>query len=138
MKREGIILILSLLLFSCSPQSRLNRLIKNHPELSIKDTVKVIDTLIIPELKFDTVFRVTNNIDTFYVDKENIKFQIIKNDSIIKVKFFIPADTIIKTLTVPVEKIKVVKEDHFLEWLKWIALSLGIVALIIFLLRKLT
>ena len=47
--------IIFLLVLACSPQKRLDRLIKNHPELLAKDTVKITDTLQVPAIEIDTI-----------------------------------------------------------------------------------
>jgi len=59
MKLLPIILIL---LVSCSPQRRINRIVKKHPELLVNDTIKVIDTLVIDAIKFDTIIKVNQNV----------------------------------------------------------------------------
>tara|TARA_Y100000310_G_scaffold299835_1_gene335017 strand:+ start:1038 stop:1487 length:450 start_codon:yes stop_codon:yes gene_type:complete len=41
------IILLSLLIIGCSPQKRLNRLIKKHPELTELDTIIVRDTVVV-------------------------------------------------------------------------------------------
>jgi len=46
--------IIAIGLLSCSPQKRLNRLVKKHPHLIQNDTVIVHDTLIIPTIQIDT------------------------------------------------------------------------------------
>lgn len=50
-----IALIFSLFLASCSPQARLNHLIKNHPELAKRDTITRIDTITILPGAADTL-----------------------------------------------------------------------------------
>ena len=136
----GVFILSIIVLFNgCTPQQRLQKLLEHHPELKTPDTIfKTIITppIIIKGFNFDTT--VTTKVhDSIFVPYGVI----VRNDSIIRVYFHTPADTIpadtIK-LQIPVEKIKVIKEDHFLEWLKWIFASLSVIAVIIFLLRKLT
>ena len=40
---------------SCSPQQRLQRLIKKNPELLQLDTIRIIDTVIIESYNYDTL-----------------------------------------------------------------------------------
>lgn len=135
MKR--LLIVLSLFLcFACTPQQRLNRLLKKHPELVIQQTIVKIDTIVFPSYNFDTILKITTKTDTFYIDKDRLKIQIIKKDSNIFINSFLPADTIFKTDTIHKTEIKLIKEDHFLQWLKWIFSSLSVIAVIIFLLRK--
>ena len=48
------IILACLILFACTPQKRLNRLITRHPELLEMDTIVVIDTVIIENYNYDT------------------------------------------------------------------------------------
>jgi len=72
MKIYFILLTLSFLLFSCSPQKRLHRLVKKHPELTRVDTIKIQDTIIVPGIKTDTVFSSSLLNDTVTITKENL------------------------------------------------------------------
>jgi len=73
-----IFVILIALLFSCSPQKRLNRLIKKHPELVKIDTIVVRDTIrdtinVTTELvKIDTIFSLNKIHDTITITKDNL------------------------------------------------------------------
>ena len=127
-----------MLFSSCTPQQRLNRLLKNHPELRTKDTIIVLDTIIINESKFDTVFRVTNKLDTFYITNERIKLQIIKNDSIIKVNYLLPTDTIIKQVPVITNRIKevIIKETY--NKFYWFGAGIITMLLLLFGIKKMT
>src|SRR5438094_1935470 len=59
----------ALILFSCSPQKRLQRLLHRHPELSKTDTVWRKDSFRIPGVKADTAFRFQTGNDTIVLDK---------------------------------------------------------------------
>jgi hypothetical protein len=48
------IVLACLILFACTPQKRLNRLITKHPELLEMDTIVVIDTVIVENYNYDT------------------------------------------------------------------------------------
>ena len=56
MKKIKIILISLIIFYSCSPQQRLNRILKNNPTLIgvSTDTVQVKDTILLESLVFDT------------------------------------------------------------------------------------
>lgn len=59
MKKLITIAILSMLLFSCSPQKRLQSLLKHHPELKADSTlynVTLKDTFVIKQSEKDTTF----------------------------------------------------------------------------------
>lgn len=49
-----VALILSTLITNCTPQKRLDRLIKNHPELAKTDTVHIVKTFTLAPVKIDT------------------------------------------------------------------------------------
>jgi len=101
---KKILLIVSVLfLAACSPQKQLARLLKKHPELLQKDTIYYKDTFFVPEIKLDTFFKI--NFDTIFFEKENLKIQLIKNDSIIYLKATKQTDTIFIEKKIPIEKI---------------------------------
>lgn len=50
------LLILLILISACSPQRRLSRLCKQHPDLCRVDSVVVRDTFSVPSVQVDTLF----------------------------------------------------------------------------------
>lgn len=128
----GLILLYILIaVTSCSPQRRLNRLVKNHPELMVKDTINIIDTTIRPGSKLESLFDFTG--DTVYI-----------RDSVFTIKYFYDtqthkhyiagetkADTIIKNIPVYMDKI-VVKEPELSFWTKYKDLLPYLLILVIF------
>ncbi|MDF2449396.1 MAG: hypothetical protein K0R26_1900 [Bacteroidota bacterium] len=50
------------LLTACNPQKRLNRLIKNHPELAKTDTIYSSKIVSAPGYTLDTSFKASNNV----------------------------------------------------------------------------
>lgn len=82
-------LFLFLFIQSCSPQMRLNRLLTKHPELAkvqtIEKEITIIedDTVRIPEYKYDTTVTIS---DTISIDNQRFTIQIIKHDTIYKIK----------------------------------------------------
>ncbi len=75
-------LILSLIIISCSPQIRFDRLIKKNPWLLTKDTLFIKDTIRdtirinIPEVRVDTVVEYIDLFDTIYIEKEQLKVKV--------------------------------------------------------------
>lgn len=75
-------LILSLIIISCSPQRRFDRLIKKNPWLLTKDTLFIKDTIRdtirinIPEVRVDTVVEYIDLFDTIYLEKEQLKVKV--------------------------------------------------------------
>lgn len=86
LKMKNIIKIIFILIIlsSCSPRARFNRLIKNHPELTTQDTVKIPELLIQKEIKLQTdtirfdslLYEYVHTIDTVY--KLKIKKELYK------------------------------------------------------------
>lgn len=76
------LLILSLIIISCSPQRRFDRLIKKNPWLLTKDTLFIKDTIRdtirinIPEVRVDTVVEYVDLFDTIYIEKEQLKVKV--------------------------------------------------------------
>ena len=77
-----IIFILLIILSSCSPQKRLNRILTKHPELLTNDTIEMVDTIHIPKYEHDTISIWKN--DTINIETEKYKLKLIKgkNDTI--------------------------------------------------------
>ena len=67
-------LLIILLLASCSPVKRFNRLIEKHPELLVQDTLLIYDTitLYVPEVRTDTVVTLKELIDTVTITKDRV------------------------------------------------------------------
>ena len=68
------LLIILLLLVSCSPTKRFTRLITKYPYLITTDTVVVRDTitLYVPEVKVDTVVTIKELTDTITLTKDRV------------------------------------------------------------------
>jgi len=66
------IVLISLLFICCSPQERLNRLITKHPELSQKDTIVVIDTVIVENYNYDTTTIIRLHDTTTVINNERV------------------------------------------------------------------
>ena len=116
---KGLLLIL-IFLVSCNPQNRLNRKVKRAENyaykhgLVIKDTVKVIDTVIVESYIHDTTA-------TFY---RHDSITVVNNEKVFLRYFYdtlrqeiyheveCKGDTIIREVLVPVDKIKVIEKDN--------------------------
>ncbi len=81
-----IAIILILLSFGCTPEGKLRRLLKKHPQLVKVDTVRVIDTTIVKGVRKDSIIsiqRLISSFDTTIIQKERLIVKMIyKNDSI--------------------------------------------------------
>ena len=116
---KGLLLIL-IFLTSCNPQNRLNRKVKRAENyaykhgLVIKDTIKVIDTVIVDNYIHDTTA-------TFY---RHDSITVVNNEKVFLRYFYdtlrqeiyheieCKGDTIIREVLVPVDKWKVIEKDN--------------------------
>ena len=83
---------------SCSCNKQLQRLQIKCPECFADTTIK--DTFLISEYQTDTTFILSQNTDTFNIVNDRVQVQILKSTDTLKVHVKIPADTLIKTITV--------------------------------------
>jgi len=108
MVEKGIIQIFFLILISCTPQKRLNRIVRNNPHLLNKDTIRVIDTIVLQNYSVDTIHEIEfhdtviiQNNDRvearYYYDtlKKEIHHYIECKDSTIIVDRFVPVEKVI-------------------------------------------
>lgn len=72
------LLCILLLMYSCSPQTRFDRLIKKHPYLIQTDTIIVHDTVVVesPGVNADTVVEYRELHDTVFLEKEQLRVKV--------------------------------------------------------------
>lgn len=126
--------ILLLLLVSCTPQKRLNRLITKHPNLIQLDTLIVRDTIVIESFNYDTITTFKYSDTTIIVNTEKVLakyyFDTLRKEIWHQIEC--KEDTIFYEKLVPVEKV-VYKELSFWEkysLLIYIALALFVLLII--------
>lgn len=107
-------LVLILFLASCTPQKRLDRLIRRHPELVRVDSVKIVDTVITRDVSIDTM-RVMNTHDTFIVNRDRLTVQVIRHQDSIYVFGKCAADTIVIERSVPVKVVQANSDEGALK-----------------------
>ena len=130
--KNTILIIITILIFaSCSPQKRLHRLVTKHPELSRIDTIKIQDTILVPGVKTDTVFRSSLLHDTVTISKEKLKIRLIEINDTIYLDAVVEPDTVIITKEILVDRIVHVEPEKW--WLKywWVWVLLGLIILLI-------
>jgi hypothetical protein len=126
-------LLLILLLSSCSPQYRLNRLLARHPELKIPDTLFIRDSVIVPQVQADTMFDLKTIRDTVIIQKDRLQVKLSRIHDTLFLTGKCKGDTVYINRKIPVEKIKIVKPDkldNFISKLPWIVI--GLICLILF------
>ena len=129
---------ISLLIVSCSPQKRLNRLVKKHPELITIDTIRIVDTIIVENYLFDTttVLHFNDSVTVINNEKVILKYfyDTLRQEIYHEVECI--GDTIIKETFIPIEKI-VFKELSWWEKYRTIIIILGVLILAYIVLKKL-
>lgn len=128
----------TLLLTSCAPQKRLNRLLKRHPELIKTDTVWRKDTVVVWGTKTDTIIKIWQK-DTVIIRKDQLTMKyFMRNDSTIYLEGECDTVTIIRDVPTVVNSVTgVIEKASFLErWAPWIILLLLFAYLIISKLKK--
>lgn len=100
---KAILFISLIIIVSCSPQRRLNKLIDKHPSLMESDTVFIKDTIITKEVKSDTAFFYL--IDSIIVTNEKLEIKYVKKNDTIYLSGKCKSDTIYYTNEVLVEKV---------------------------------
>ena len=133
---KALIIILSILTISCSPQKRINRIVKKHPELLVKDTIKVIDTIFIQSIHYDTTTKFIEHktVEVINNDKVRLKYYF---DTITKeINHYVECkgDTIIREIQVPYEKINVTTRKGFV-WFDWLLVGV-LISLLTFIFLK--
>lgn len=106
--------ILLLILTSCSPIKRLNRLQKNHPYLftNIVDTVKVPVNILVPKIEHDTVFKHVNSTDTVTLIKDRLTIRYFNNGDTVYLSGKCDTLTIRDTVTVAQNKYVVPEQGN--------------------------
>jgi len=114
------LLIIVIFLTSCNPQNRLNRKVKRAENyaykhgLVIKDTIKVVDTVIVENYIHDTTATIIKHDSTIVVNNEKVFlryfYDTLRQEIYHEVEC--KGDTIIREVLVPVDKIKVIEKDN--------------------------
>ena len=125
-------------LISCSPQKRLNRLVRKYPQLTQLDTIRIIDTIIIDNYNYDTVETVNYHDTTIIVNNERIEaryfYDTLRQEIFHEITC--KSDTIIQDRFIPVEKV-IIQEQKTWQKYKPMAMFSIIIILILVILKKL-
>ena len=117
-------------LISCSPQKRLNRLVRKYPQLTQLDTIRIIDTIVIDNFNYDTIETVNYHDTTIIVNNERIEaryfYDTLRQE--IYHEITCKSDTIIQDRFIPVEKV-IVQEQK--TWQKYKPLAIFSIVILI-------
>lgn len=125
-------------LISCSPQKRLNRLVRKYPQLTQLDTIRIIDTIVINNYNYDTVETVNYHDTTIIVNNERIEaryfYDTLRQEIFHEITC--KSDTIIQDRFIPVEKV-IIQEQKTWQKYKPMAIFSIVIILILVILKKL-
>lgn len=108
--------VFMLLLAACTPQQRLTRLMKHHPELALTDTLWRSDTVLIRENSKDSVFSAIQK-DTVILQQGRLTMRYYTTRDSVYLQGKCAADTIIRQI--PVVQQKLLLKDGS-GWWKWL------------------
>jgi len=128
--------LLLYLLFSCTPQRRLNRLLTNHPELLEKDTIVVRDTVVVENYNYDTTTIIRLHDTTTVINNERVvlKYYYDTLREVIHHDVECLGDTVYIETLVPIEK-AVYKELSWWEKYKEF-IYIGLVLILVLIVLK--
>lgn len=137
MKCHYIFLLLTLMLSGCSAEWHLTRAIKKDPTILTQKEVIVRDTIVTkPVVVKDTV--TLSKTDTIEIVKDRFRVKIMRSYDTLIIDGGCDADTIYRTISVPVPQI-VVKETKLQKIQRhtfWGLVSLLFIAIAIIIIRK--
>jgi hypothetical protein len=130
--------LLLYLLFSCTPQRRLNRLLTNHPELLEKDTVVVRDTVVVENYNYDTTTIIRLHDTTTVINNERVilKYYYDTLREVIHHDVECLGDTVYIETLVPIEKAVYKELSWWQKYKEFIYIGLFLI-LILIILKKL-
>jgi len=130
--------LLLYLLFSCTPQRRLNRLLTNHPELLEKDTIVVRDTVVVENYNYDTTTIIRLHDTTTVINNERVvlKYYYDTLREVIHHDVECLGDTVYIETLVPIEKAVYKELSWWQKYKEFIYIGLFLI-LILIILKKL-
>lgn len=133
-KRHIVQVFAVILLVACSPQKRMNRLINKFPNLVQLDTIKIVDTVIVPTIEHDTttIFKVSTHDTVINSQKVFLKYFYDTLTREIHHEYICFGDTIIQEKIVPIEKVIYKELDWWEKYqsLIYIGLALFVLSII--------
>jgi hypothetical protein len=129
MSARILIALCVLLLLGCSPERKLNRLLKKHPELNRVDTIRDTVWATVEYVRVDTAF------------KYKVGDTIVLHHDRFTVRTIVRRDTLVQTVELPPDSFPVYTETivervgptEYVDRIPWWVYALGIVAVLIIL-----
>ena len=120
-----VLLIIMVLLCSCSANWHIARAIKKDPSILKKDTITIHDTTIIPTVSHDTTI-ISKPIDTITIEKERLRIKITRHYDTLRIEGECIGDTIFKEIRVQTEKVVYKPKVWYERWWWLILIVIGI------------
>jgi len=120
-----------LILVSCSPQKRLNRLLTLHPELVQNDPIRIRDTTIIPGVQLDTVVLYSALKDTITIEKENLQVKLFAVNDTVYLLAETKGDTVVVEKEIVVERVIRKKNNETFKEFNWIIIIFAFIGIIL-------
>ena len=143
MVRKSIIkvlvqIILFSFLLSCSPQQRLNRLLTKHPQLLERDTIVVIDSVIVENYVRDTTTIIEMHDTTTVINNERVVLKYFYDTlrEVIHHEVKCLGDTVYVETLVPIEKAVFRELSWWDKYKEFVYIGL-VLKLVLFVLKKL-
>ena len=132
-----LLIILTLSIFACSPQKRLLRLVKNHPELVKSDTIynTIHDTII--GVQHDTIIQSGITRDTITIIDKQLSVKYFNNGKTVYIKG--ECDTIFKQIKVAqyINTVSPIKEiEKPLKWWQIVLMVMGVLSVLFIILDR--
>ena len=132
-------IVLICLIVSCSPQKRLNRLVKKHPELSQIDTLNLVvrDTIVIEKQSFDTTTQIIYHDSVTVINNERVILKYFYDTITQELNHYLEnkTDTIYteKIVNVPVDRVIVRELSWWDRYKEFIYIGLVLIMVLIIL-----
>jgi hypothetical protein len=133
--RKIIFLLALVSVVACTPERRLARLVDRHPELRTTDTVTFRDMIAVAPVSIDTALTLARLATPVALSRGRLEMTLSRAHDTIYLAGKCKADTIVRTLRIPVERIRLVREPFHLPG--WIPLALLAGVLCLFGLKRL-
>lgn len=102
----------------CKAQKRINNILDRNPDLKIADTIKIHDTITIPEVKMDTVMML--DLDTVVIEKDNLRIKTVRINDSIFIEGKCLTDTVFLEKKIPIEKVIYLEDTPWTDFKKFV------------------
>ena len=131
LKRLSLLLLITSLLYSCTCEKRLDKVLAKCPELLQHDTIKIRDTIVINGVQKDTVFNYLVK-DTVIIREGGLTMKYFYNTHDSTVYLSGKCDTIYVPYVKDLPVSQILNENSSTDW--WVYLAIGFLAVVIILL----